>query len=141
MAWLPMTWAYVAGFFDGEGCVDCREKKNGTGASFQFRLKLYQNERAVLDAIHDFLAAEGIPSVVEVHARPDRISAGHAGSFALVVNRVLNVYKMLDAMQPYLIVKQKEAIEVTNMIEDRINAIMEGEITDGRTLRAYEGVI
>lgn len=142
MAWLPMGWAYVAGFFDGEGCVDCRVGRQVTGTPRrQSRLKIYQNNREVLDAIVTFLEIEGIKAIVEVHARPDRIKKGHGGSFALAVNGVANVYKMLYGMLPYLIVKNEEAVAAVEDIEERMAQIMDGTITDGRIVRSFEEVI
>jgi hypothetical protein len=141
MAWLPISWAYVAGFFDGEGCVDCRVGRQTRGTiRRQSRLKIYQNRREVLDAIVTFLEIEGIKATVEIHHRPDRLKKGHSGSFALAVNGVANVYKMLYAMLPYLIVKNDEAIKAVEDIEERMAEIMEGTITDGRVTRSFEGV-
>ena len=109
MAYKAMTWEYVAGFFDGEGCVDCRVIRNGGGGwGNQFRLKFYQNSGAVLRAIQEFLDSEGIPSRVEVHTRPDRLAKGHSGSYALVIGGAQLVTKMLLELEPYCIVKADE---------------------------------
>lgn len=141
MAWKPISWEYVAGFFDGEGCVDCRIGTQTTGTiRRQSRLKVYQNRRDVLDAIVTFLEIEGIKATVETHTRPDRIAMGHGGSFALAVNGVLNVYKMLYGMLPYLIVKSEEASLAVEDIEERMAQIMDGTITDGRVVKSFEGV-
>lgn len=143
MAWLD--WGYVAGFFDGEGCVDCREGRQVTGTiRRQFRLKIYQNQREVLDTIRDFLSENGIVSRVEVHLRPDRLKKGHQGLFALVVNGASDVYRMLLRMEKYLIVKREEADYVIEWLEELRDEALAGRL-DGRggarhVYAALEGV-
>ena len=103
-SWQPLSWAYVAGFFDGEGCVDCGEKTqhHSGGVRRQFRLKFYQNNREVLDEISLFLAGHGIESKVEVHLRADRLAKAHAGSYALIVSDCKNTLKTLMGMDGHL---------------------------------------
>jgi hypothetical protein len=132
VAWPEISWQYLGGFFDGEGCVDCRETiqmwKGSPKACRQWRLKLYQNDRLVLDLIKEFLTEHGVSSRVEVHSRPDRISKGHSGSFALVVGGLMNTLKVLVQIEPYSIVKAHEIQIVFARVEELAKIANNGEM-------------
>jgi hypothetical protein len=134
--WQPMTWAYIGGFFDGEGCVNCREAPvGGRGVRRQFRLNVYQNTRDVLDEIARFLSGEGIEARVVGHERPDRVAKGHAGSFMLDITGVVNVWKVLHSMYPYLRVKREEAVDVLLWIHSLMEAAEDGSLAGPGTAR------
>lgn len=55
---MKMTWQYIAGFFDGEGCI--HKVKN---RRFNYSIHLTQTEevgRILMNEISDFLAAQEI---------------------------------------------------------------------------------
>ncbi len=149
MAWLretkrELSWAFVAGFFDGEGCVDCRWQSSGShkaGRNFRWRVKFYQNSRELLDEIQDFLARRGISSAVEVHSRPDRVAKGHAGSYALAVNGFRNTVTFLTKVEPWVRIKHDEVmdalIEAELKIEEVKARLASGETNRGNGIRAY----
>jgi LAGLIDADG-like domain len=128
----PLSWAYVGGFFDGEGSIGCAEivRPENQRLRRQFRCQVYQNSREVLDAICAFLASEGIESKVYRHDRPDRVAKGHAGSFMLTIQGVKNVYVFLDRVSPFLIVKQEKALEsiewMWSLMEDAEAGLLDG---------------
>lgn len=143
-----MSWAYVAGFFDGEGCVDCREKTREDRDFAHrrvFRLTFYQNTRDVLDRINLFLQGEGIEAVVRTHTRPDRVELGHSGSYMLAITGVANVFKCLNGMFPYLIVKEDEASFVIewlfSLLEDAESGVLDGKGTAKATYLKLRKVV
>lgn len=93
-----MNWAYIAGFFDGEGtfapCLsDCI-------------LSIYQKEPAVLYRIRDFLSANGITScMVKIRERRTNLIAMSA-TWQLSVSGNVNRMKFAKGVLPYLIVKK-----------------------------------
>jgi len=54
-----MNWDYIAGFFDGEGCITY-------GRSKRYRIMISQTHKEVLESIRDFV---GVGYVVEVAKR------------------------------------------------------------------------
>jgi len=47
----PMNWAYIAGFFDGEGCI---ARLHGRSRFIYWRIVIAQQKRQVLDDIQTF---------------------------------------------------------------------------------------
>lgn len=138
MAWRKMGWAYVSGFFDGEGCINCQEGFQSNGVPFRrWRLHIYQNDRSVLDEIQSFLAKNRIKSTVRVHSRPDRISMGHAGSFFLEIQGASNTYRTLLKMEGHLRVKHEQAVDVISRMEELMEMAERGELASPRATHTY----
>jgi intein-encoded DNA endonuclease-like protein len=105
---MEISWQYIAGFFDGEGCVYFRKMKkpyvNLTPLA-QMTQKVKQGE--VLFKIKEFLKKNGIPSNIQYKKNNLTfvltIRGGREGTF-----------KFLQKIFPYSIVKRekiKETIE------------------------------
>eukprot|EP00928_Gymnodinium_smaydae_P066124 TRINITY_DN49185_c0_g1_i1.p1 TRINITY_DN49185_c0_g1~~TRINITY_DN49185_c0_g1_i1.p1 ORF type:complete len:372 (-),score=14.57 TRINITY_DN49185_c0_g1_i1:168-1283(-) len=73
---LSCTWAYVAGFFDAEGCIML------PAASQAIRITFSQKHPAVLNVINDFFLSNGLTHAAQVrgnsHAHTLCISGRHA---------------------------------------------------------------
>lgn len=96
-----MSWAYIAGFFDGEGTVTVR----------QGHVTIFQKEKRVLEKIQKFLAEQGVYSTL--HHRQDRKhnNLGYVlAQWQLCVRRRQSVRMFLGGIRPYAIVK-KQRIE------------------------------
>lgn len=106
---MKITWAWLAGFFDGEGCLHI--KMAGRGVHWS----LYQagsRGLAVLCEIQTFLAAHGIKSAI--YSRPPRQHAKVTSvltSNHLYVSRRADVMTILRALLPHLRVKRVEAAD------------------------------
>lgn len=139
MAWQEMTWEYIAGFMDGEGSLEYRivHFKNGNSGLLA-RVQIYQNTREVLDEIVDFVAQHGVVAKVRTHVRPDRVSKGHKGSYTLVISGARNFFLFMTEIEPFLRVKRLRAVEAIAAVQARCDAVANGEITDGRVVRAYD---
>ncbi len=139
-----MTWAYIVGFFDGEGNINAR----GHG------IALFQNHLGVLQEIADFLRGEGLVSpkyrVKESGFRPD----GTKRCNVLKYSRKGDVLKFLNGVLPYLIVKRrlaedlrrfliiypsltaKQASLIGNQTSTKLARLAYGHVgTDGRSTR------
>jgi len=124
----PITWAYLAGFTDGEGYIGIVNNSP--------RITLYQNADAswVLCEIEDFLREHEIHcSIYPVSRKIDRRHP-NPGMY-LHVRRVRSVYEYLRSTQPYLIVKLEAARTVLKFIERKRKAALAA--TDGRAKKAY----
>jgi LAGLIDADG endonuclease len=113
----PMTWQYMAGFFDGEGCICVRRNKADDKFCAYCTLAISQrtDRAAVLLEIKEFLEERGI--VVKIN-----MSKAHSLSpkeqAEIVVVRRADVLKVLRRMLPYLRVKNDRAIEVIAYLEE-----------------------
>ena len=110
----PMSWAYIAGFTDGEGSISVKQNKSGVTS---FSVTLYQNENQayVLCEIQDFLEELGIDSRIY---RSERLDARHPTiGYFLYVRRVRDVYRFCKEIQPYAHVKEDAIKLVLHEIE------------------------
>ena len=124
MAWKRMSWSYLAGFFDGEGCVFCREEFQADQRTTRrrFRLTIAQNYLPVLEEIQEFLAKKKIKSRIQLVTRKD---ARHQRGHVLEINGVAGVYKTLCEMEPFLRVKSDDAHKAICWIEELIEQAVE----------------
>jgi hypothetical protein len=131
-----MTWQYIAGFFDGEGTVMCGFRSNRNCRIFS--LWFSQTDREVLDAICAFLNAEGITANVVSHRsngfKPKKVHR-------LNVCSIEGVYKALDGMYPFLVVKRAKAEEAMELIETKVLDVIEGRDINPLTRLAVSGLI
>lgn len=104
-----ISWQYIAGFFDGEGCI-YQATKHGRQLG-HFRLTITQTEIEVLEKIKGFLEHQGIKSRLNHIDRGGNCKRCHT----VVIDNIANVLPFLRSIQPYTIVKRdktKEAILV-----------------------------
>jgi hypothetical protein len=106
-----VNWDYLAGFTDGEGCVELRQRSNG---SLFTRLRWAQCEEQswVLHEIESFLWEFGIAPTWET-----RLQQGRSYCW-LSVNRIDDVQFCLRKLLPSLIVKRERAIHAIAAISN-----------------------
>ena len=102
-----MNWAYISGFFDGEGCIQVGHdrKKNCD----RFKVQFTQKNPAVLFEIALFLEKHGIKCTV----------IDYGNQWRLEIYRILAIKKFLEKTSPYLIVKLMKANETLAYIDSR----------------------
>lgn len=111
-----LTWDYVAGFFDGEGCIrifNYRDSKLKDTARFCLRASISQTKDRgykLLSDIKDFLAKAGIESTI--YSDNKKPKANWAESHALTIAKRESCDKFLIKILPYLHVKKTEAEDV-----------------------------
>ena len=105
-----MTFAYVAGFLDGEGHLSIRPKHRC------FVVGMTQSVRTtdVLGEIQTFLLRYGITSQIT----PPRTQEGRRPVQHLRVTNAKSIARLLTRCLPYLIVKRERAIEALEIAED-----------------------
>lgn len=102
--------AYIAGFFDGEGCVNlsCRNKKNGAIVS-EITIEISNNDYEVMKFIHKLVGGTIYKRYDLKHPHTLRLYAGNAAKF-------------LTTILPYLVTKKRQAqlgIEFQKLIHHR----------------------
>lgn len=108
----PMSWEYVAGFFDGEGCISLQTNTSHKQRDYhRVRLIFSQSARQdkVLDEIAEFLEAEGF--------HPTMTSTLGGSMTQLILYRKSEIGGVLDGMLPYLRVKHQQAVEAFDFMQ------------------------
>jgi hypothetical protein len=109
-----MTWAYLAGFTDGDGCIS----SGGTNSPLDFRIQWWQtvDEGWVLVEIQEFLEGFGIHSVLKAY-EAGKVGGKNSRAMArLTVHRRQDVLSVCKGLRKHLIVKQDKADMVISAI-------------------------
>jgi hypothetical protein len=117
-----MTWAYVAGFTDGDGSilwwVDKKERIH-----FQITWGQVDKTSDVIHALETFLNVNGIVCQSRI-AKQSRKAYGTREMRVLAVNRREDILKILKRITPHLILKRAGALEVIEAIEARVFSVV-----------------
>lgn len=105
-----MHWAYIAGYFDGEGNAGLYPNRGKK----LVRLSWYNTHLASLIAIQEFM---GCGHIRERQVR----NLSKKRSFVLSISRRAHVIKVIDQMLPYLIIKRDACIAIRNYAETEIH--------------------
>lgn len=116
-----MSWAYIAGFFDGEGCLNAvgGGSLGSTKSKVRFRIQISQTlnvGRDTLEEMAEFLRERGISSYVVKHglARHRRTPKWRQ-CYNLLILRVESVRLFIEGVFPYLRIKKSRAEDYRRM--------------------------
>jgi len=116
-----INWAYIAGFFDGEGSI----VKLRTGC---YRITFTQSTLPVLHEIEEFLNILGVHTwITNKHSTKE----GVFGGYHLAFSKSTSVRLFLENVMEYLIVKQDKAQDCLHNLTNRTCAITVGSIEAG----------
>jgi len=106
-----INWAYIAGFFDGEGNIAIKRHSRNWGYGFPLCRTVQAGDRGfrILTKIKDFLEVEEIRSRISVKRDSAHI---HQDCYDLSIDGWLGVNKFLTFLLPYLEVKRTEAQDI-----------------------------
>lgn len=96
-----MDWSYIAGFFDGEGCVHLHKRKC---RGWRRCLTIGQKDPEPLEVIQEFLYKQGI------NLRFYKYSNNGNAFYTLYVSKIRDIEKVIRNILPYLVIK-REACE------------------------------
>jgi len=100
-----MEWSYVAGFFDGEGCVNIglSTRRNKTRRNWYpvARCTITNTNKLILEAIQTEFAVGTIHMLCR--QRPTQKPA-----YSLCITKHSDVIKFIDGVYPYIIIKRKQ---------------------------------
>lgn len=108
-----MTWSYIAGYFDGEGHVNLHLTKRG---DWTRGLAWYNTHLPSLEAIRDFIGAGRIQS-----RQPKGTALGKKLQHTLHVTRKLDLIRIIDALEPYLLIKREAALVLRQHVIDHVD--------------------
>lgn len=106
-----MNWQYIAGFFDGEGCV--RIHQGGRNLSPQ--LSLHQSRdrgRSLLEEIRLFLAENGIKSNLQKHRDYVTERNGIQSMYRLYIYNNQGALEFIKGVFPYIRIKKVECQDI-----------------------------
>ena len=98
-----MTIEYIAGFFDGESCININKNK--------VRISVTQTHEEVLLEIMNFF---GFGSVSKLKKRKDHWK----DAWVYYVSSNISVFEVLKLLEPHLIVKKQKAQEAIKVLEN-----------------------
>lgn len=96
-----ISWEYIAGFFDGEGCLSIKNRYKGIG---YWTLGMTQKNIEVLETIQEFLGGG------HIYKKSD------CDCWSYELYKQQHVRSILEKLLPYLIVKYDKALEVIQYI-------------------------
>lgn len=101
-----MNWSYIAGFFDGEGCISTEWNRARRGMNFRMQFcQSGQEGQDVLEEIKEFMAKRGIHSTMCHRSKKGRNRQMHV----LVVSSRGSILRCLVGVLPHLRVKKTKA--------------------------------
>jgi len=104
--------AYIAGFFDGEGCAYMSNPKSPNGKRYpKLTAKISQNDREVLDWIVEQF---GFGKVYQKKAN----SAGNVNHYISFAHKQARIF--LTTIEPYLRVKKANVTAILNEEEGKV---------------------
>ena len=108
---MKMTWEYIAGFFDGEGCITLHS--NRTNGAKVYKIQISQANVLVLERIKDFLLENRIYCRVykDGHWYKEHCKR-------LCINGYNDVLKFLENIKDKCIVKEQKANDAYNIMFD-----------------------
>lgn len=113
-----MDWSYIAGFFDGEGCVTYSRPRNNGVIYKQYPYLTFSNtNEKVLASIQEFLSSSGIRSKLNSFSRKHRSERGWKECYTLNIYDKHSVQECIYGMHPYLIVKALDAEWAMELLE------------------------
>ena len=129
-----MNWAYIAGFFDGEGSITFRTTKN----SLACIVSMAQKDPLVLEAINLFLKRHQIRGYIheirsKVHYDKEKklLVRGEelkSNCYTLQISRHACVSKFLTSVKKYLIVKKTKAELLVQILQEHKDEVGKTEI-------------
>lgn len=108
-----ISWAYVAGFFDGEGSINC--SRSGDRWGLVAKMCQTAGKHDVLSKIKEFMLSRGVESKFStpyVKGKRKPLETLHVTTFG-------DCFRFLVYVSPYLIVKKERAEESLQVLRER----------------------
>lgn len=113
------TWAYIAGFFDGEASF-CFNKAFGRKSNFR---------RITISMTHTHLPTllwlQETLQIGSIYSRSSKLLGNHGKKeqYQFMVHNQLAVYRICEALQPFLREKQEQAISLMAYFEKKYGRV------------------
>lgn len=114
---MKITWEYLGGFTDGEGCIQMKTRKSTGYVDWAVHwVQAGDRGEKVLKQIQKFLKKNGIESSL-LHVDMKKYNPRAQDQCRLCINRISEIHKLLSFLEPYLIVKKEECKTARQGIE------------------------
>lgn len=118
-----ITWQWLAGFYDGEGCLNLTHNKSKRLTAFSPQIDLVNTNQPAMELIISFLEAHEIPVYVnksKKHARFHRDSGrSHKQRMTIRIARMKSVKRFLEYLKPHLVLKREQAELLLEFVSSR----------------------
>lgn len=115
-----MSWDWIAGFFEGEGCISWYEQKLRTKQGVYGRIFIGQKEKEPLQRVYDFLKGEGFERVgltLRRQAKGRNAFGKPTEIWVVSIQQRDEVIKFLEQVVDMLIQKREKAIFVLDNLK------------------------
>ena len=120
---VKITWEWLAGFYDGEGCLSLSKSESKGYIRYSPQIDLVNTNHVAMQAIVDFLKSHNISVYVNYsksHAKFHRDnSRQHKQRMNIRIARMANVKLFLSHIAPHLILKQANAVLLLEFVDSR----------------------
>ena len=110
---VKITWQWLAGFYDGEGCLMLSKSTSKGYIRYSPQIDLVNTNHVVMQAIVDFLASHDISVYVNYSKQHRKFHRDanrcHKQRMYIRIARMANVKRFLQYIEPHLILKQANA--------------------------------
>jgi LAGLIDADG-like domain len=133
---------YIAGLFDGEGCVTWQSRNSKNNYSPVPYCKIQMTDHEVLECVYLTLKKHNVGTYMKVMFPPSSQKSNRQPQTHLVWAGALRTRALLELLLPYLITKRKQAILLLTYIYSRhLSLIGHGSrlIRDNKTGRYLKG--
>lgn len=103
-----MDWSYIAGYFDGEGCVMVRPAHGAKGAQ-RCELSWHNSDRESIEAMEAFMGCGRIVT----RERPP-----HRTMYALMVSDVESIQRVVEELIPRCIIKREKLLALREALKE-----------------------
>ena len=120
---VKITWEWLAGFYDGEGCLSLSKSESKGYIRYSPQIDLVNTNLVVMQAIVDFMQANGISVYVNYskhHGTFHRdANRQHKQRMNMRIARMANVKRFLQFIEPHLIIKKANAHLLLEFVDSR----------------------
>ena len=120
---VKISWQWLAGFYDGEGCLNLTHQKSKRNTAFSPQIDLVNTNHAAMELIISFLADLDIPVYVsksKKHGVFHRDSGrSHKQRMTIRIARMKSVKRFLEHISPYLVLKREQAELLLEFVSSR----------------------
>jgi intein/homing endonuclease len=115
-----MNWNYIAGFFDGEGNIVAKLRKQQTKkkAYHVVRIAFTQNNKQVLDQIKTFLEKKGIKHIQFYLRKFSEKYENQSDNWYMYLGGYVNCKIFLEKIRDKVIVKREECLKALAFLKE-----------------------
>lgn len=143
---VKITWEWLAGFYDGEGCLNLTHQKCKRNTAFSPQVDLVNTNFPAMEAIVAFLAEHEIGVSVTLskkHRKFHRDSGRqHKQRMTIRIARMKAVKRFLELLSPHLVLKREQAdllLEFVSTRAEKYTRTSERDFEIYRRLRELNG--